>query len=167
MKRILYFAIIGAVAGGLLLAASGQAASDSQDTTESNKFHFTKTVESALSPGIGHEGHQLVMILDPHPGVIYDGSMTYTASAQVQIVVLHDINQTDSKGQPIWTLEDGTIYGWTLVKPDASAGSFEYTGAALALHTGGDEFVATVSVDGYVHGAPVEVMLDTNENEYP
>ncbi len=37
-----------------------------------------------------------------------------------------------------------------------SAGSFEYAGAGLILHTG-DEFVATISVDGSVRGGMVDL----------
>ena len=154
MNRILYAALLGVVAGGLFLAAgSEQAAADNK------KFHFTQTVVSAPSPGIGHEGHQLAMILAPNKGTIYDGSMTYTASANVQIVVLHEIDAEDAQGQPTWTVDGETVYGWTLISPDTKAGSFEYTGAALALHTGGDEFVATVSVDGWIRGNPTEISL--------
>lgn len=154
MNRVLCAVILGAVAGGLLLAASEPAAADSN-----KKFHFTQTVVSAPSPGIGHEGHQLVMILAPNQGTIYDGSMTYTANANVQIVVLHEIASEDAQGQPTWTVDGETVYGWTLVKPEVKAGSFEYTGAALALHTGGEEFVATVSVDGWIRGEPTEITL--------
>ena len=159
MNRILFVAIFGAVAGGLLLAAlSEQASSSEQKATESDrKFHFTQTVLSSPSPGIGHEGHQLAMILPPSNGTIYDGSMTYTASEPVQIVVLHEIDKADARGQPTWNIDGDTIYGWTLVKPDVSAGSFEYTGAALALHTGGDKFAATVTVDGWIRDAPMEL----------
>ena len=120
---------------------------DAVTLTDDVRFHFTETVASQPSDAIGHEGHQFVYILSPDAGAIYDGSMTYTANKLVQIAVLHELGSTDSKGQPIWTVGN-TTYGWTLVKPEVSAGSFEFTGAALGLHTGGDEFIATVSVDG-------------------
>lgn len=152
LNHIWYAVLLGAAVGGLFLAGS-------EAVADNKKFHFTETVVSSSSPGIGHEGHQLAMILAPNKGTIYDGSLTYTASAEVQLVVLHEIDAEDAQGQPTWTVDEETIYGWTLISPGVKAGSFEYTGAALALHTGGDEFVATVSVDGWIRGEPTEVSL--------
>lgn len=155
---VLGAAVLGVVAGGFLLASSDLATASDSDV----KFHFTKTVASQPSDAIGHEGHQFVYILPPNNGTIYDGSMTYTANKLIQIAVLHELGPTDSRGQPIWTVGN-TTYGWTLVKPEVSAGSFEFTGAALGLHTGGDEFIATVSVDGWVRGAPVDITMEPTE----
>ena len=55
------------------------------------KVHFTQTITSSQDPGIGHQSHQLALILSPNEGTMYDGSMTYTASENVQLVVLHEI----------------------------------------------------------------------------
>lgn len=150
--------VLGVAAGGFLLASSDLATASDSDV----KFHFTKTVASEPSEALGHEGHQFVYILSPNNGTIYDGSMTYTANKVIQIAVLHEIGTSDNRGQPTWTVGDDT-YGWTLVKPDVSAGSFEFTGAALGLHTGGDEFVATVSLDGWVRGAPADITMEPAE----
>lgn len=153
--RCIYYGMMLLAATGLFLAATPDVYADSN-----KKFHFTQTLVSSPSPGIGHEGHQLAWVLAPNKGTIYDGSMTYTASAGVAIVVLHEIDGEDVRGQPTWTVDGETIYGWTLVAPDARAGSFEYTGAALAFHTTGEEFVVTASVDGWIRGEPTEISLD-------
>lgn len=150
--------VLGAVAGGFLLASSDPAAASDSDV----KFHFTKTLVSQPSDALGHEGHQFVYILSPNNGTIYDGSMTYTASTNIQLAVLHEIGTGDSRGQPIWTVGNET-YGWTLVSPDVGAGSFEFTGAALGLHTGGERFVATVSLDGWVRGAPADITMESTD----
>ena len=59
------------------------------------KFHFTQTFSSFQDPGLGHENHQLALILSPNEGTIYDGSMTFTSSESVKVVVLHEINSND------------------------------------------------------------------------
>lgn len=128
------------------------------------KIHFTETLTSSQDPGMGHESHQLALILSPNQGTLYDGSMTYTASEPVQIVVLHELIKGQDKGQPTWTVDGETIYGLSLVNPGTSSGSFEFTGAALALHTSNShEFTATVSVDGWIRGQPTEVIMQKIE----
>ena len=99
-------------------------------------------------------------------GTLYDGSMTYTASKPVQIVVLHEIGDGYSKGQPTWTVDGKTNYALSLIDTQSSSGSFEFTGAALALHTAdSSEFSATVSVDGWIRGQPTEVIMQTIQVE--
>lgn len=129
------------------------------------KVHFTQTITSSQDPGRGHEGHQLALILAPNPRTIYDGSMTFTASEPVQIIVLHEITPEQSKGQPTWTVDGETVFGLTLVDQGKSSGSFEFTGAALALHSANTEFTATVSVDGWIRGQPTEVLMQQIEIE--
>lgn len=128
------------------------------------KIQFTQTLTSMQDPGQGHESHQLALILSPSKGAIYDGSITYTASEPVQIVILHEIEKEDSKGQPTWTVDDDTIFGLTLVDPGTNSGSYEFTGAALALHTKNtNKFTATVSVDGWIRGQTPELMEKKEE----
>ena len=130
------------------------------DANSRKKIHFTQTITSIQDPGQGHESHQLALILSPSEGTIYDGSLTFTASEPVQIVVLHEINESDQKGQPVWTIDGKKIYGLSLFDKQTKSGSFEFTGAALALHSPrSDEFTTTVSVDGWIRGQPTEVLL--------
>lgn len=149
MKKILIAAATAAVIGTAFLALSmdGQAASASSESAE-QKYRFTQTIASSSSPGLGHEGHQIVRVLEPSDGIIYSGTLTYVTSEPVDIVVLHEIDPADSLGQAVWIIDDDTVYGWTLVDIDSKAGSFEYAGAGLLLHTGGDAFTATVTVEG-------------------
>jgi hypothetical protein len=134
------------------------------DANSRKKIHFTQTITSVQDPGQGHEGHELALILSPSEGTIYDGSLTYTASEPVQIVVLHEITEDDVKGQPIWTIDGDKIYGLSLIEKGKS-NSFEFTGAALALHSLNSQFTATVSVDGWIRGQPTEVLLQKIEYE--
>ena len=156
-------AVVGIVIAGIFTLSSF---SDQYvDAKSRKKIHFTQTITSTQDPGQGHENHQLALILMPSEGTIYDGSLTYTASEPVQIVVLHEINENDSKGQPIWTIDGNKIYGLSLIDKGKS-NSFEFTGAALALHSpNSQEFTATVSVDGWIRGQPTEVLLQQFEVE--
>ncbi len=136
------------------------------DANSRKKIHFTQTISSLQDPGQGHESHQLALILSPSEGTIYDGSMTFTASEPIQVVVLHEINENDIKGQPTWTIDGKKIYGLSLIDKGERSGSIEFTGAALALHsTNSQEFSATVSVDGWIRGQPTEIILQQIEYE--
>ena len=136
------------------------------DAGSRKKIHFTQTITSSEDPGQGHQNHQLALILSPNEGTLYDGSMTFTSSESVQIVVLHEINSQDAKGQPTWTVDGNTIYGLSLIDLKEKSGSFEFTGSALALHsTNSEKFTSTVSVDGWIRGQPTEVIMQKIELE--
>jgi hypothetical protein len=164
LKKFLVFFIIGVLTTGLLTLSiiSDQFA----NAGSTKKIHFTHTITSSQDPGIGHEGHQLAMILSPNQGTLYDGSMTFSSSEPVQIVVLHEINESDAKGQPTWSIDGKTIYGLSLIDTGKKADSFEFTGAALALHSpNSKEFTTTVSVDGWIRGQPTDVIMQKIEFE--
>lgn len=130
------------------------------DANSRKKIQFTQTITSVQDPGKGHEGHQLAIILSPSEGTLYDGSVTFTASEPVQLVVLHEISKNDSKGQPIWTIDGEKIYALSLMEKETKSDSFEFTGSALALHSkNSKEFTSTVSVDGWIRGQPTEIIM--------
>ena len=136
------------------------------DAGSTKKVHFTQTITSSQDPGQGHENHQLALVLSPNEGTLYDGSMTFTSSEPVQIVVLHEINSRDAKGQPTWTIDGNTIYGLSLIDLEKKSGSFEFTGSALALHSpNSKKFTSTVSLDGWIRGQPTEVIMQKIELE--
>ena len=56
------------------------------DAKSLKKIHFTQTISSSQDPGKGHENHQLVIILSPNEGTLYDGSLTYTSSVSIDSV---------------------------------------------------------------------------------
>ncbi|KAF6248091.1 hypothetical protein C6990_01235 [Nitrosopumilus sp. b3] len=164
MKKLIAVLLIGVLAIGLISLSS--ISDQFADAGSRKKIHFTQTITSSQDPGLGHENHQLALILSPNEGTLYDGSMTFTSSSPVQIVVLHEINPQDSKGQPTWTVDGKTIYGLSLIDLQEKSGSFEFTGAALALHSPtSKEFTSTVSVDGWIRGQPTEVIMQKIELE--
>ena len=164
MKKLSALLAIGIFTIGLIFLSS--TSDQLVDAGSRKKVHFTQTITSSQDPGQGHENHQLALILSPNEGTIYDGSMTFTSSEPVQIVVLHEINLEESKGQPTWTVDGKTTYGLSLIDLQKNSGSFEFTGAALALHSpNSKEFTTTVSVDGWIRGQPTEVIMQKIELE--
>jgi len=162
LKKLTAVFIIGILTAGILFVSS--TSDQLVDAGSRKKIHFTQTITSSQDPGQGHENHQLALILSPNEGTLYDGSMTFTSSESVQIVVLHEINSQEIKDQPTWTVNGNTVYGYSLIDLQENSGSFEFTGAALALHSpNSKEFTATVSVDGWIRGQPTEVIMQKIE----
>jgi hypothetical protein len=155
MNRLILFAII-AIAGSILISIP--LLSDQLAVAKSaKKIQFTQTVTSVIDPGLGHSGEQMAIILPPNSGSIYHGSITYSASQPVQIVILHQIGKGDSKGQPIWTVDGNTFYAQTTVDSNSTGGSLDFTGSAVGLHsTNSSQFTATASVDGWIRATNLE-----------
>jgi hypothetical protein len=160
MNRLLLLSII-IIAGGLIISIpllSNQLA----NAGSTKKIQFTQTITSTQDPGIGHNDEQMAVILPPNSGSIYHGSITYVASQPIQIVILHQIDKSDSKGQPTWTVDGNTLYAQTIIDSNSNGGSLDFTGSAVGLHsTNSSQFTATVSVDGWIRVATREVIQTT------
>jgi len=95
----------------------------------------TGTIDSMIDPGIGHETHQLAIILPPSE-MTYHGVLTYSASEPIQLVALHGpLAEGEDRGQAIWTPDGVTKFALTFVDADTNMGSWAFTGNALAVHT--------------------------------
>ena len=162
MKKILIIIVLGVFVAGIFTIPSFT--DQFVDAKTLKKIHFTETISSSQDPGQGHQSHQLALILSPNEGSLFDGSLTYTSSDEVEIVILHEILKEQDKGQPTWTVDGKTVYGLTLIEPKTNSGTIEFTGAALGLHSmKSNEFTATVSVDGWIRGQPTEVIMQKLE----
>jgi len=145
------------------------------DANSRKKVHFTETVTSMPDPSEGASGSsmQMALILSPNTGTIYDGSLTFAASSPVRPMILHAMTGEDVKaaaetGLPMWTVDGQTVYAASFVGSETSAASFEFTGAAVALHTeSAERFTATVSVDAWVRGEPTKIIMQTIEVDLP
>ncbi len=93
------------------------------------------TLESVQDPGIGHETHQIAIILPPSENV-YAGTLTYNASEPIQLISLHGpLAEDQDLGQPIWTTDGETKFALTFVDHEMSQGTWNFAGNALAVHT--------------------------------
>ena len=123
-------------------------------------------MESMVDPGVGHESHQLAILLPPSENV-YSGTLTYSASEPIQLVALHGpLAEGEDNGQPIWTPDGETKFALTFVDNEASMGTWKFSGNALAVHTmNTDPFTVSYSVTASATGGDIiyleeEVMMD-------
>ncbi|WP_232212366.1 hypothetical protein [Candidatus Nitrosopumilus sediminis] len=90
---------------------------------------------SQVDPGIGHENHQLAVII-PISDKEYTGTLYYSASEPVQLVSLRGpLEPGEEKGKFIWTTDGNTNYEITLINEYSSSGEWNFVGNALAVHT--------------------------------
>ncbi|MGV7226065.1 MAG: cupredoxin domain-containing protein [Nitrosopumilus sp.] len=131
----------------------------------------TSTTKSVQDPGQGHEGHQLAVLLAPSSDV-YSGTLSYSASENIQLVSLRGPVGADEKPTKTWTPDGETIFELTFVDPKNAMGSWEFEGNALAVHTmNTNQFTVSYSVSATATaGATVELeeeiqMGETHEGE--
>ena len=108
---------------------------------------MTGTLTSMTDPGVGHESHQLAIILPPSE-MTYGGLLTYSASEPIQLVALHGpLAEGEDVGQAIWTPDGETKFALTFVDGESTMGTWLFAGNALAVHTmNTDEFTISYSV---------------------
>ena len=110
----------------------------------------TGTVTSMQDPGIGHELHQIALILPPRDIPYQGGVISYSASENVQLVALMGPLEDDEiNGQTIWTPDGETKYALTIVEGGKMGVWNTFSGNALALHSfNPDGFTATYTLAG-------------------
>ena len=89
---------------------------------------------SDVDPGMGHESHQLAVLLAPSDKV-YSGTLIYDASENIQLVTLRGPIGADEKPAKTWTPDGDTIFELTFVDPKNAKGEWAFSGNALAVHT--------------------------------
>ncbi len=89
---------------------------------------------SDTDPGLGHESHQLAVLLAPSD-MIYSGTLIYDASENIQLVTLRGPIGADEKPAKTWTPDGDTIFELTFVDPKNAKGEWTFSGNALAVHT--------------------------------
>ena len=124
---------------------------------------MTGTTMSMLDPGIGHESHQIAILLAPSSDV-YSGILSYSASEKIQLVSLSGPIGADEKPAMTWTPDGETIFELTFVDPNDAMGSWEFSGNALAVHTMyTNQFTVSYSVSATATAGPTmeeEVMME-------
>ena len=107
---------------------------------------MTGTIQSVQDPGMGHESHQLAVILAPSSDM-YSGILSYSASEPIQLVSLRGPLGPGEQPEKTWTPDGETIFELTFVDPENAMGSWEFSGNALAVHTmNPTEFTVSYSV---------------------
>jgi hypothetical protein len=153
--------IIAALSAISLISIGNQTFAQNSANDQSIPFVVQNTSRSIQDPLPGHEGHQAVLAAPPRSdGKIYSGTVTFTASVPVEVVVLHNykpINSTLSSdnqkyGEPLNAPFGNGKVAISLMKQftglPLNAGSFDFAGTALAFHTlDGKPFTVTYTID--------------------
>jgi len=145
---VLTMAIVAIALGGAASMDATQSAGPSVSTPT-----VTKTVEPVMEeektkplksgyeratsdtdPGLGHESHQLAVLLAPSDKV-YSGTLIYDASENIQLVTLRGPIGADEKPAKTWTPDGETIFELTFVDRKNAKGEWGFSGNALAVHT--------------------------------
>ncbi|HJU05273.1 MAG TPA: hypothetical protein VJ692_08960 [Nitrospiraceae bacterium] len=119
------------------------------------------TITSMQDPIPGHAQHQLGMLLPPEDGAIYSGTLTYTASKPVEVVVLHaydaKVKPDAEHGDVLTGMINGKPYAISVMQfPNnikaTNSATVSFTGSGVALHTlSGEKFTATASIEAARH----------------
>jgi hypothetical protein len=144
--------------GGAAKPASSSMQSPSASAANmSGPITIQKTGVSGTDPLPGHSAHQLVMAIPPRSdGKVWVGTVTWTASKPVEVVVVHGYNSSvtadAAHGQPLTAPFGKGSVAISLVKTPSgtpvASGSMPFVGNAIAFHTlNGDKFVVTYSAD--------------------
>jgi len=142
-------------------SSTDEQSSQEQQSTggeQANTVTIQKTEESTTDPFPGHSAHQLVMALPPRDdGKVWVGTVTWTASKQVEVFIMHGYNSTlkpdASYGSVLTTtIGQGKEAAISLVKTSSGtpiySGSMRFVGNAVAFHTlNGAKFTVTYSLD--------------------
>jgi len=141
-----------------VFVASASAAPPTLQT--SSHVTIQNTTISGQDPLPGHQGHQLAMILPPRAdGKLWVGTVTWTSSKPVELVVLHgymNVTADAAHGVPLTAKFGPGAVAITLIGPSQfvpasdpiASGTAPFVGSALAFHTlSGAKFTVTYSVD--------------------
>jgi len=118
---------------------------------------ITGTTQSVIDPGMGHESHQIAILLAPSSDV-YSGILSYSASEPIQLITLRGPIGSGEQPDMTWTPDGKTIFELTFVDPENAMGSWEFSGNALAVHTmNPTEFTVSYSVSATVTAGEAEI----------
>lgn len=144
-----------------LTISSALAAPASGPLQTSTHVTIQNTTTSAQDPLPGHQSHQAAIILPPRSdGKVWVGTVTWTASKPVELVVLHpftNVSTADSAhGVPLIAKPPTGAVAITLIGPNqfmpssdpVPSGTAPFVGTAVAFHTlSGAKFTVTYSLD--------------------
>ncbi|MFQ5587596.1 MAG: hypothetical protein ACE5F7_02045 [Nitrospiria bacterium] len=122
-----------------------------------NKVIRQVTLTSVTDPIPGHGAHQLALLLPPDPGKIFTGTLTFTASKPVEVVVFHEYQLNKEPGTAYGSVLVGDIGGkkyaisvmqFSSDVKATNSSTVNFTGSGVALHTlNGDKFTASATIN--------------------
>jgi hypothetical protein len=164
--RIMITAAVATIFVGLffgtanVVVPSAFAAPPKNPLQSSSHVTIQNTTTSSQDPLPGHQGHQLAMVLPPRSdGKLWAGTVTWTSSKPVELVVLHGYNNVSADtahGVPLISKPPSGAVAITLIGPNqfmpssnpVPSGTAPFVGSAVAFHTlSGAKFTVTYSVD--------------------
>lgn len=128
------------------------------------KILVQDTMASIQDPFPGHESHDIAIIFDVQQDYLYAGTLTFSASRPVEVVVWHQYEQPEGAPANVFQVQkDGQPYAFSLImlgeggedmipemKGGVRSGSIQFAGSGLALHSlDGEPFTVTYSIDGW------------------
>jgi hypothetical protein len=141
-----------------------------------SETHVTiqNTTISGPDPLPGHQAHQAAIILPPRTdGKLWVGTVTWTSSKPVELVVLHgytNVTADSAHGVPLIAKPPTGAVAITLIGPSqfmpssdpVPSGTAPFVGSALAFHTlSGAKFTVTYSVDATANSPTVSPSTTT------
>ena len=143
-----------------VLVPSASAAPPTSPLQSETHVTVQNTSTSVQDPLPGHQGHQAAIILPPRTdGNLWVGTVTWTASKPVELVVLHgytNVTADTAHGIPFIAKPPTGALAITLIGPTqfmpasdpVPSGTAPFVGSAVAFHTlSGAKFTVTYSVD--------------------
>ena len=165
-KKLLYMAAIAA----LVLVTSAIIVPLSTSEEQKNKNHkekpdqFTRHIsetfveQSGPHNAEGHSAHQALYFVYPQEGKNYHGSLTFTTTKSIDILVYHDITGSNTTGLTIHKV-DGRSYAVTPLLKNVTSATVDFVGAGILAHS--------ASSDQYTVVASVEAWGWNNQNYQP
>lgn len=101
----------------------------------------------------GHSAHQALYFVYPIEGKIYSGSVTFTSTSGVDILVYHDVTGANTTGLTVHKV-DGVSYGVTTLMKNVTSGTVNFVGAGILAHTASStpyKVVASVQAIGWTN----------------
>ena len=143
------------------VTAAQQANATTSSSSSSNPpdhYVVQKTAASDKDPLPGHSSHQLVMAIPPRTdGKIWTGTISWTASKPVELVILHkydnaSVTANKTFAKPLTAPFGGGEVAISLFKVPSNSpvnsGSVNFVGNAVAFHTlNGAKFIVTYTAD--------------------
>ena len=139
-------------------AQQANATTSSSSSNPPDHYVVQKTAASDKDPLPGHSSHQLVMAIPPRTdGKIWTGTVSWTASKPVELVILHkydnaSVTANKTFAKPLTAPFGGGEVAISLFKVPSNSpvnsGSVNFVGNAVAFHTlNGAKFIVTYTAD--------------------